>query len=262
MKVMGLLKGNSVLLNLRRILVVDRGMSFIEVIVSVAILGIMAIPFANMFISSITSNYTAQKEMEAYAIANQFMEAAKANDVLTEGSSSMDVGTKYRVDVVVESPVTLATQDVPESIDDVDITMDFTEGNSLKTGGHSETLSGNIDKEIHAHSSDIEYEIDAVKYSATRQSHNVLIKAPSAFDENIDSITLNFYNYSDQLLTIYKENDVSQKIKIKAMTGAVKVWDNLVSSQAKTKTLKITVTVIDLNAGRSLVQLISDKLQY
>jgi prepilin-type N-terminal cleavage/methylation domain-containing protein len=75
-----------IIINFIKMIEEKKGMSFIEVLVSIVILGVIAIPFTTMFITSVKYNYNAKKKMEAYSIANQCME--KTKDVLLKISDN------------------------------------------------------------------------------------------------------------------------------------------------------------------------------
>jgi prepilin-type N-terminal cleavage/methylation domain-containing protein len=67
--------------NKLRILKTEKGMTFVEIMLAVAILAIIAVPLLSTVIASVRNNATAKEKTEAIALAEMAMDEIKAQSV-------------------------------------------------------------------------------------------------------------------------------------------------------------------------------------
>ncbi|WHH59658.1 hypothetical protein [Petroclostridium sp. X23] len=100
---------------IKNVLVEDWGMSLVEVLVSIAILGVIVTPLASMFISSIRTDHEAEIRLQALTIAQRYMELYKNINSLTATTGESLVGTvdgRFEVyEVVNESSTGIEVRD-------------------------------------------------------------------------------------------------------------------------------------------------------
>ena len=61
----------------------DRGVTLVEIIVSIAILAIIVLPFLNAFVTATKTNVKAKNEMNATHLATNIMEGIEKNSMKT-----------------------------------------------------------------------------------------------------------------------------------------------------------------------------------
>lgn len=100
----------------------SKGYTLIEVMVSMAILGIIIIPLAGLFLRSTTTNKLAQEEMEAGQLAQSYMERLRAQDTIAKfeksfvpkGDSEETPDHRYVVRWTYEGSQNLAAHSITE----------------------------------------------------------------------------------------------------------------------------------------------------
>ncbi len=230
------------------------GITLIEVLVSVAILGIIAIPFSNMFIAAVRNNHETEKRIEAYALANQEMERLKSNTSGT-GNSSLVRGNFTVSYSITREPtptptaVTTPTPTPPEC--QFDISDSSERVYTISSGGEVDEEVGGLLQVPREYSS----------------SGNYSLMLNVALDEAASNASIAIVNSSSQLVTLYIQNDIYNKLKVTVGRGQVNVIKNI-SSQAVSHSgrnmvnLRIDIEVRDNQDNSLLAELSSFKAQY
>lgn len=130
--------------NKLRILTTEKGMTFVEIMLAVAILAIIAVPLLSSVVASVRNNSTAKEKTEAIALAEMTMEnikAQKAIQITTSpaiGFTSGDLVSYYSVVIEKEGKVepsnnTTFNYDVP-SDNEFDFILEIDQGSNTSDG--------------------------------------------------------------------------------------------------------------------------------
>lgn len=171
----------------------QKGLTLIEIIVTLAVLGVVITPLMSMFVTSQTINVESRKEYEAIQLAQKYMEEIKAMDELSMSAFSSvvyddisgDIGKftgytssdGYDLTVMVEGAVDGVAGSGPADID-----PDFTESinsdytlNVITSLGHekikiilkADNLNINVSNKVAGHTVKLYiYSIDGENYTA------------------------------------------------------------------------------------------------
>lgn len=227
----------------------NKGLSLIEVIVSVAILGIIAIPFANMFIVSINNNRESEKRLEAYEYANQKMEELK-NTNLNPGSGQMERG-EYTIQWHIGTPVSGSEErEEPGSIPGQIIEINDAASYEYVFRG-----DGSVDEIKNSVRADGKYVMD--------DERGLVFTASSALEGQKVGVTLS--NYSGSEVKIFLKDQANQILDLTVLGGQVALIRNLASSAASNSGKTMAYYGIDITVhynGKTLASIASYKAQY
>jgi prepilin-type N-terminal cleavage/methylation domain-containing protein len=209
-----------------------RGVTLVEIIVSIAILGIIITPLATLFVSSVRNNGNARNRMIANQVAQRYMEKAMSNPIVFKNSitknpfNDSESGMKVRVDIS----------------DNYDFQLDAGGNISYHFSFEASSKDFNNNKLIIENNT---IKLGSSTYPVTFDSVlNIEIKC----NANMNKI-LKVINKSGERVNIYKVHSASEGSDVKIVTeyGEVYVYRNIydktVVNADKNRVYKIKITV-------------------
>ncbi|NLY44106.1 MAG: type II secretion system protein [Clostridiaceae bacterium] len=263
-----------------RVLINSKGFSLIEVIVSVAILGIIALPLTMMFVSAVRQNEEAKRKTEAYQLANMLMEKIKQiyplNEVDTyvyydaslngipssDGIEPANARYKVKINITHKKNEDAVARGMPVPIPDADIIYD----------DYSSEGIGEITEEIYIYQDYIE-KVDA---SGNIDKKNIIVNTVAVKKPRDSSsiVTVKLYNRTGQdgeerNVTVFKTYDeyTKGKIILENHEGNFVFLNDFKQSSESTDGMTvddydIVITVYDAITNRILANLNSNDAMY
>ena len=222
------------------------GITLVELLISVAMISIIAIPFANIFIASIHNNHETEKRMQAYAYANQEMEELK--------NSNIDLSVphnKMRGDYLITSEITLVDKPpMPDRTSQGLPTLVFEIADNLDRQ-YIFREDGFIDELIEGCLQFIEY---------TQAHDNLLLKVDLE-----EAVQVTILNERPDLVSVYVMDDTERHLNLSIGSGQVKVVSHLSSlvdtfSDKNMVYYQIDITVS--HGGKPLANISSYRAEY
>lgn len=202
-----------------------RGVTLVEIIVSIAILGIIVTPLASLFVSSVKNNANARNRMIANQLAQRYMEEVMSNPINSNNVSFTESG--MTVDIKID---------------------DF--------GSYQNTTGGNISYHSSFEASkdfnDDELIIENNTIKLRSNTYPVTFETKLNIEIQCDADTkkkLRVTNRSGKRVNIYKVHSASEGSDVEIVTeyGEVYVYKNIYDSTVentdKNRVKKIIITV-------------------
>lgn len=202
----------------------NKGFTLVELVVSIAILGIIITPLSSLFISTIKNNVRAEDKLIANQLAQEYMEQAMA-DILKTIESTGGTYTKTESNSGMDITITIDKQGNTENIHgsiNQDITFESPIDASSSNYNNNDTIQ--IDPSTIQIGSDLAH----LKLHSNIQNTNtadaihikINCKAAKIFKvSNISGRVVKFYK-------IYSK-DTQEKVTIKIIKGEVMVYENI-----------------------------------
>lgn len=236
----------------------DRGLTLVEIIVSIAILGIIVAPLSSLFVNTVKNNAMAKDKMTASQLAQKTMEKIML-DIKNNGRSPIDEipiddEGDYEIEAFVNAVTTYAvgtTTSGEVELGSPNATIVVSDKNVIEMKAERITKKETI----------LENGVIQGNYLSSDTRVNIEVKTESETDIMVEVI-----NDSDKDLHIYKlyDEEGSAKIVINTSLGEVYSHDNITNdsnvddeNEDKNYVYKITVKVS--KKGKELVKLASYK---
>lgn len=244
------------------------GLTLVEVIISLAILGIIIIPLSSLFLNSVKNNVRSEDQLKANQLAQEKMEEIMHKNVLSNASDTEtedDFTIAYSIEdmagyggvanttgtLVTDYDAEVSLKDLPDTID-IDLSDEdafiyiIIENNTITFSRVPEA----------------DEQSDTVNFVS---ADDVKIKV---YCDNEEEVTLKIYNRLDIPARIYKIYEIDQDtdeeaqvVNIQTESGRVyayeSIYDQADDSEEKYKAYKITVSV--MKAGKELARIVSLK---
>ncbi|SHJ82782.1 type IV pilus modification PilV family protein [Tepidibacter formicigenes] len=253
----------------------NKGLTLVELIVSLAILGIIVAPLSSYFVNSIKINMNSENRMKANLLAQKYMEEEKHNDVTNEKDETISDGD-FQINKKVEKYDSYSIQKGDEFNTDCQIEIGIEDERSREINFYKEVNSISLeideDDKIDVYlkkESDESITVEFKHESITVSSYNITLNEDLK-DINIkltcngsSNVTFEVYALNDVKTNIYiiKSIDSNNLIKVNNNQGKVYVHNNIYDDSAKkdedTWVYKITITVLKDN--NELVKLVGFK---
>lgn len=267
----------------------NKGLTLVELIVSLAILGIIMTPLASFFVNTIRINKNSENRLEANQIAQRYMEEAKFGKTLYSQGKIIE-GTIIKTDKGYETKIKIEKHlkyEIDKEMDgDTDHDRPTTYHSQIEIDKQENTQSDKVifkDTDMGNQSENINddelVKIDIIKDTnnkITIQFNEKYTKTVTGIDLNNTDINLKINckgNKSPINLKISTLNDVKtniyvvksettkNKIKLNTLEGKVRLYNNIydksVSKNEESWIYKITVNVTKNN--KELAKLVGYK---
>lgn len=268
----------------------NKGLTLVELVVSLAILGIIIAPLSSFFVNTIRINKNSEDRLTANQIAQKYMEEAKfgkkspSTGTITKTDQDfktqikIEQQSKYKIDKEMKKEVSEGekNKDKNNSITyhaEIEIDKDDTQSDKVT---FKATDSGNQDELI---SNDQEIKIDIKKdhdnkitiklnkkYTKTvtnidLDNNNINIKIKCNGNRSPINLDVSTLNNPKTNIYIVKSKTTKNKIKLNTTQGKVRLYNNIydesVSRDEESWIYKITVTVT--KNGKELAKLVGYK---
>lgn len=254
----------------------QKGFSLIEVVLSLAIISIIVVPFMQIFITSTSTNNLSKREIQATFLAQKYMEEAKANiktdDLLNtdeftyipdgeyylkeESNMDFNIRLEYRNQLFPKSGAEIVDGDI--TLYEADLNIYFQPSSStteMNIPGYSKNyynenkifefiLTPKDDDSIDFYIKDTsEFPDSSIVFNINDfndpTGESIVIQSNVSENENeIHSIGFLIKNNTDRTLHFYKTDDPYNKLKISVETGEVVIISNL-NSDPDSSTLNL-----------------------
>ncbi|PAB58506.1 type II secretion system protein [Anaeromicrobium sediminis] len=220
----------------------NKGLTLVEVLVSIAILGIIITPLASLFVSSVRNNTNAQDRLIANQVAQRYMEQLIGKDTLSANVSSKvdtDTGMTVTFNISKYGAYENSTGSLP-SFDATINAPDRTNGDTINI----ENTGVFINEILLTNTSTDPIDIGIICNVA-------------------NNMTLNVSNNTTRRVNIYKVYSSSEtnKVTVNTTNGQVYIYENIydssISDGNKNMVFKIKITVS--NKRGTLAELVTFK---
>lgn len=242
----------------------NKGITLVEIIVSIAILGIIVTPLSSLFVTTVRNNSMARDKMIANQLAQKYMEEAML-DIKKGGT--FQVGTKNFPD---EGKFKITGYITEENNN---YGVDTTTGDASIEGG-AKVIGDSIIKDFN-NSDELKLEINESNinlkknesgiYSASHDQNPINIKLEFKRDNNLDN-TIKVYNTSGKRVNIYKvySKDGNDKVDIQTIEGEVYSYENIcddsdVNIENINKNYVYKIKIVVKKENKNLVEIASYK---
>lgn len=264
----------------------NKGFTLVEVILSVAIFGIIVIPLSTAFSQSIRINASARDRLAANQLAQQYLEQEYAQDYIVPGTrtdNAVVAGVNYTVQTQVEAYSASGTDPVykyPETGNNIpapDVNLTFTGGTSgsydydvssyLTRGGNaveqsSNTIGATDTLDIAIDSSgnmDIDGATDISGSSGYIYTENTEISLYITLDIPVQNLKVNLDNHASKQCKVYilrRNSDDTSKVAVKPIYGSVSVVNNIYMDSGTANPQRVFIIKVTVSKGtKQLVQL-------
>lgn len=231
-----------------------KGLTLVEIIVSIAILGIIVTPLASLFVNTVRNNAMARDKMIANQLAQKYMEIV-IHDIKKDGATPTYDSSWQERGFEIEPELVLAKSDYgvsntsgSASIDDSNVEIEAS--SSLANGDEIEIKDNKI-------------KLNGVIGNYSSDTSNIKIKITNI--EDLD-ISINVTNQSSKKVSVYRvyDEDDTGKIDIRVLEGEVYVHGNIYennegSSESENKNYLYKIVITVSKDGKELTKLASYK---
>ncbi|SHH46238.1 type IV pilus modification PilV family protein [Tepidibacter thalassicus] len=245
----------------------NKGLTLVEIIVSLAILGIIIAPLSSLFVSTIKINKDSENRMKADLLAQKYMEEEKHSDVTGEKNETISDGD-FQINKKVEKYGSYSIQKGEGFNTNCQIEVEIENGKLNFKGDNSNSfeLENNKLIQLEIKKDDGSIIVDFKHDSSTIKSYNMTLNEDINIKLNCkESSKVTFeINALEGVATkvyIVKSIDSNSEIEVINKKGNVYVYRNIYDDSAKrdeeTWVYKITITVLKDN--EELVKLVGLK---
>ncbi|MFT9494808.1 type IV pilus modification PilV family protein [Anaerosolibacter sp.] len=227
----------------------EKGITLLEIIISMAILGIIITPLSNLFVGAVRINAMAKDQMEANQYAQEYMERLKGEDPIPMERNQPILDTDYWV---ITRRWEVGDYGMSETNNDDAISyhaeIDFT--NLGVSNGEILTIMVTDSQISMADAAPVHL------FGGSNEPVNVKIKC-----NNDNNYIINIQNNSSRRVNLYKvySNTSKTKVSVNVLNGVVYVYENIfddtVEIDHKNRLYKLQVIVT--KHGRNLAELVS-----
>lgn len=202
----------------------NKGFTLVELVVSIAILGIIITPLSSLFISTIKNNVRAEDKLIANQLAQEYMEQVMA-DILKVIDSTDGPYTKTESNSGMDITITIDKQGNTENIDG-SINQDITFESPIDVS--SSNYNDNDTIQIDPSTIKIGPDVAHLKLHSNIQNTNTADAIHIKI--NCKAVkTFKVSNRSGRVVKFYKiySKDTQEKVTIKTIKGEVMVYENI-----------------------------------
>lgn len=215
----------------------EKGITLIEIIVSIAILGIIVTPISSLFLTTVKNNSLAEDRMVANQLAQRTME-----EVLNDIENNMADSTEYEGKYKIETNVTeYENYRLKEKIGNRNISyegiIDFSDA-GMEYVENEDTLELYLDNStLYLKDGDV----ILLQFGHSEPSINLKLKCDNGL-----ALTIEVTNESNKSLNIYKvySRENKDEVKIKTIEGEVYTYDNIFESSITSPNMNRVYKVI------------------
>ncbi len=244
----------------------QRGFTLVEIIISIAILGIIITPLSSLFVSSVNYNSKAKYKEIANHLAQKYMEKT----MMMDKSEYITFGTQNATETVDGKSFNIQI-DLSETVDTYILSK---KNDSAVVPSYDATIDSSSGDIADGDTLDIEVVKTATNIQMDIKNHPITIASLILADAPINikvyckddkDFTLNIKNNSGNRLNIYKNYSATatNQVDINTLIGSVYVYENIyddsVEDPNRNRVYKIKITVKNANNGEVLAQLVNFK---
>lgn len=166
---------------MKNILKNRKGITLIEIIVTLAIVGIIVVPISTLFISTARTNKFAEDKMEATALAQNYMERVKASTDVNVWDNIINTEGKFKVEIDINK---YSKYNFPQETSGDSIEYDYrieVQNKDIKLYNSSEndlgvlaTINSSLDKDIEMK---FTYEDNKVDFSVVQNDISIITES-------------------------------------------------------------------------------------
>ncbi|WZL71460.1 type II secretion system protein [Clostridiaceae bacterium 35-E11] len=230
----------------------EKGLTLIELIVTIAILGTITLPITTVFLNGAKTNQKAREQLTATMLAQKYMEDIKLNNILEEGIDEESEGAYaiiIKKDVVENYQFPVVDE---ESVEYVMI-VEMDKENHVIMNESSSTLSKDLPIEIINETSRIIYKLgEDIEIPIPKNGKNAIVKFEIKGDMNFTVRAYNQVTNEPLSLYFFKTFDATAKYLVLNMGGEVRTHSNyfIVKEDAKEKNMTSRLYKIDIQVKK------------
>lgn len=235
-----------------RLLKNDKGLTLIELIVTIGILGIITIPIATVFFNGAKTNREAREQLTATMLAQRYMEGIKLNNILVEGTAEEEEGPYdiiIKKDEVENYQFPVANEDLVEYV----MKVEMDEENRIIVNGSASAFNTDLPIEIINEATRIIYKLgEDMEIPMEKNGGDAIVKFEIKGNKNFTVKAYNEGNREPLSLYFFKTFDATAKYLVLNMGGEVQTHANyfIVKETAEENNLTSRLYKIDIQVKK------------